>query len=102
MVRSIIAISSVSSVSSIGGDYGISGIEESEYSGYWSAAYVLTGHDMLILYSTSEEFLEESSPLLILPIPTANYQNDLIQLGLKGQHATPDLLMGRDVHQSCG
>lgn len=86
MVRSIIAISSVSSVSSIGG----------------SAAYVLTGHDMLILYSTSEEFLEESSPLLILPIPTANYQNDLIQLGLKGQHATPDLLMGRDVHQSCG
>jgi hypothetical protein len=93
---------SVSSVGSYSGDISVSGTSESEYSGYWAAAYALTGNDALILYSTNEEFLEENSPLPFMLLPIAHYQHDLVQLGLKGQAAAPDMLLGREVHRLCG
>ena len=93
---------SVSSVGSNSGDFSVSGTSESGYSGYWAAAYALTGNDALILYSTNEEFVEESSPLPFMLLPIAHYQHDLVQLGLAGQAATPDTLLGREVHQLCG
>ncbi len=88
-----------SSITSGSGE--ISGTNEASASGYWDA-YQENGNDALLLFSADPGFLDESlNNTGMLAIPIAAYQEDLVQLGQRGQQATPDLLMGREVIAGC-
>ncbi len=79
----------------------LSGTNEASASGFWDA-YQENGNDALLLFSADPAFLDESlNNTGLLPIPIAAYQEDLIQLGQRGQQATPDLLMSRTLTSGC-
>lgn len=72
-----------------------SGTYEASARGVWDT-YQREGNAVVMMYSDDPAFAEDSmnnSGLLILPV--AAYQEDLIQIGVKGMPATPDSLLAR-------
>lgn len=75
--------------------------DEDKAKGYWDT-YQEKGNDVILLFSTDPDFLDESmNNTGLLPMPIAAYQQDVIQLGQKGQSPTPDMLLSRQAIGGC-
>ena len=86
---------SSTSVTGNAGGAEVSSTYEASARGVWDT-YQQEGNAFIVMYSNDPAFAEDSmnnSGLLILPV--AAYQEDLIQIGVKGTRATPDSLLAR-------
>lgn len=78
-----------------------SSIHEASARGYWDA-YQENGNDAILMYSTDAGFADETiNNSGLLPILIAAYQEDLIQMGQRGQPASPDMLLARNSISGC-
>ena len=79
----------------------LSGTDKNTAEGVWDT-YHEGGQTAVLMYSSAPAFADESmNNTGLLPVPIAQVQDDLIQIGARGSRATPDMLMRRIADVGC-